>query len=87
MASSLFPQHSQVPQNNRTSQAFNVYNQVKQLAGGNPEALFNMMFNSNPQFKQFVLNNQGKTPQQIARENGIDINQLQSMIGDNNGRQ
>lgn len=79
MASSLFPQHS-----NQTAQPSNPLAsrlaQVKQMANGNPQSLFNSMMQSNPNFKRFVQNNQGKTPQQIAKENGFDFNQLQSLF-------
>lgn len=31
------------------------------------------MMKSNPQFAQFVEQNRGKSPEQIAKENGIDL--------------
>jgi len=46
----------------------------------NPEALFQTMLNSNPQFAQFVQQNQGKTVEQIASAYGIDLNQIQQLL-------
>lgn len=50
--------------------------QARQMAGGNPQALFNSMMASNPRFREFVQDNAGKTPQQIASEHGIDMAQV-----------
>lgn len=46
-----------------------------------PEAVFAALMGSNPQFRQFVEQNRGKTPEQIAREHGIDFSALQSKFG------
>lgn len=46
------------------------------LTGKNPDEYFNELMQKNPQFRQFVESNRGKTPEQIASENGIDINLL-----------
>lgn len=46
------------------------------LTGKNPDEYFNELMRNNPQFRQFVEANRGKTPEQIAGENGIDINLL-----------
>lgn len=43
-----------------------------------PNAVFNALMGSNPQFRQFVEQNRGKSPEQIAREHGIDFAALQS---------
>lgn len=53
---------------------------LKALAGGNPQAAFNMMMQSNPQFRQFVEQNQGKSPEQIAQSYGIDMNQVRQFM-------
>lgn len=42
------------------------------LEGKNPDAVFNEMMQNNPDFRKFVESNRGKSPEQIARENGID---------------
>lgn len=46
------------------------------VAGKNPDTMFSDLYNNNPQFRQFVDANKGKSPEQIAQENGIDINLL-----------
>lgn len=48
-------------------------NDLVQIAKGNPDAVFNSLMQSNPQFARFINANKGKTPEQIARENGIDL--------------
>lgn len=72
MASSLFP--------NKTNSILSAVNTVKGLAGRNPQVLFNQMYSSNPQFKQFADSMQGKTPEQAFREYGIDYNQVRGLI-------
>lgn len=64
----------QKPQtNNLLSQISQIKNMV---AGKNPDTMFSDLYNNNPQFRQFVDANKGKSPEQIAQENGIDINLL-----------
>lgn len=57
-----------------------VANILKMLRSGNPEQIAQQMMQSNPQFRQFVEANRGKTPEQVAREHGIDLNQIKSMM-------
>ena len=57
-----------------------VANLIKMLRSGNPEQAFQQMMQNNPQFRQFVEQNKGKTPEQVAREYGVDLNQLKSMM-------
>lgn len=70
-------------------QAMNVGNmgKMQQIAGvmqmlktGNPEQIAQQMMQSNPRFKQFMEQNKGKSPEQVARENGIDLSQLKNMM-------
>lgn len=42
------------------------------LAKGNPQELYDNMLKTNPQFAQFVKDNEGKTPEEIAKANNID---------------
>ena len=58
----------------------NVLNGVKAMSQGNVQGMARMMMNSNPQFAQFVNQNKGKSFEQIASENGIDVNQLKSIL-------
>lgn len=53
---------------------------MKMLQSGNPEQVFQHMMQNNPQFRQFVETNKGKTPEQVAWENGIDLSQFKNMI-------
>lgn len=53
---------------------------LKAMAGGNPQAAFNLLMQQNPQFKQFLQANQGKSPEEIARAYGIDINQINNLL-------
>lgn len=63
--------------NNKMAQAMQV---MKMLRSGNPEQIAQQMMQNNPQFRQFVEANKGKTPEQVAREYGVDLNQLKSMM-------
>lgn len=54
---------------------------IKQMMQGKaPGAVYEMMMKSNPQFASFVNANRGKTPEQIARENGIDPASLKQLL-------
>lgn len=73
--------------NNPILQALNVAKNLnsaaamfQNLKNGNPDALFNTMYNSNPEFRRFVDANKGKSPEQIAQENGVDLGQLQNFM-------
>ena len=57
-----------------------VANLMKMLRSGNPEQIAQQMMQSNPQFRQFVEANKGKTPEQVAQEHGIDLNQFKNMM-------
>lgn len=57
-----------------------VANVLKMLRSGNPDQIAQQMMQSNPQFRQFVEANKGKTPEQVAREHGIDLSQFKSMM-------
>lgn len=43
------------------------------LKNGNPEMIAMQMMQSNPRFAAFMQQNQGKTPEQVAKENGLDL--------------
>lgn len=63
--------------NNKMAQAMQV---MKMLRSGNPEQIAQQMMQNNPQFRQFVEQNKGKTPEQVAKEHGIDLNQFKNMM-------
>ena len=70
MSSSLF----------RRSQPQSQVQQLKQLAQGNPQGLYNRLMSTNPQFRDFVQSNAGKTPQQIAQEHGIPWGDVENLL-------
>lgn len=47
---------------------------------GNPDKVAQLLMRKNQQFASFVQANRGKTPQQIARENGIDWGIIQQLM-------
>ena len=49
--------------------------QILQMVRGikDPDGMFDSLMQNNPQFRDFVAANRGKTPEQIAQENGIDL--------------
>ena len=63
--------------NNKMTQAMQI---IKQLRNGNPEQIAHQMMNNNPNFRKFVDDNKGKTPEQVAKEHGIDLSQIMGMI-------
>lgn len=46
--------------------------QLASLMKGDPNKVYQDMLKNNPQFAKFVKDNEGKTPEQIAKDNGID---------------
>lgn len=46
---------------------------VQAMRAAGPEQVMEKMMQSNPQFAQFVEQNRGKSPEQIAREHGVDL--------------
>lgn len=72
MASSLFPKNQQNP--------LQMLNSIKALANGNPQAMFNQMLNTNPQFAKFVNENKGLSPEQIAKNYGVDLSQIKNFF-------
>lgn len=64
-------------QNNIT----NLISQIQGAMGGrSPQMFFNNLMQTNPQFANFVNANQGKTPQQIASEYGLNFSQIQHLF-------
>lgn len=72
MASSLFPKNQQNP--------LQMLNSIKALANGNPQAMFNQMLNTNPQFAKFVNENKGLSPEQIAKNYGVDLSLVKNFF-------
>lgn len=53
---------------------------VKQMVGNDPDGFARQMMQNNPQFADFVRQNQGKTAQQIATEYGVDLGLLSNFL-------
>lgn len=66
--------------NSPASKMGQIANVMKMLRSGNPDQIAHQMMQSNPQFRHFVEQNKGKTPEQVAREYGVDIDQLKQMM-------
>lgn len=45
-----------------------------------PDALYERMMRTNPQFKDFVEQNKGKSTEDIAKSYGIDIRLVNSIL-------
>ena len=57
-----------------------IFGLIKQLQGGGAEQIFNQMYQSNPQFRDFANSMKGKTPQEALQENGFDYNSFKNMM-------
>lgn len=51
-------------------------NIARMLRSNNPEQIARNLMQQNPQFRAFVQANQGKSPEQVAREHGMDLGQI-----------
>lgn len=47
---------------------------------GDPNAVYQQMYQSNPQFRQFADSVKGKTPEQAFQERGLDYNQFRRFL-------
>lgn len=70
MASSLFRNSQQVNPRKGLGDLMQLANEIKR---NGPEAIFNQMYQSNPEFRKFVETNKGKSMEQIATEHNIRI--------------
>lgn len=66
--------------NNPLAMMAQIQNLQKMMQGRNPDQMYNYLIRTNPQFAQFVETNKGKTPEQIANENGIDFATLKQFL-------
>lgn len=53
---------------------------VGMLRGQNPQQVAQAFAQRNPQFAEFVRQNQGKSPEQIAADYGIDMNMVRELM-------
>ena len=66
---------------NNMQQMMQMVNGIKQMMNGqNPDTVMKLFAQKNPQFAQFLRDNQGKSPQQIAQDYGLDWNMVQGFL-------
>lgn len=66
---------------NNMRQMMQMVNGIKQMMNGqNPDTVIKMFAQKNQQFAQFLRDNQGKSPQQIAQDYGLDWNMVQGFL-------
>lgn len=78
MASTLFGSSPSPMRNSPMQQLGELAAMIR--TSGNPDKVVQLLMRKNPQFASFVQANRGKTPQQIARENGIDWGIIQQLM-------
>ena len=66
---------------NNMRQMMQMVNGIKQMMNGqNPDTVMKLFAQKNPQFAQFLRDNQGKSPQQIAQDYGLDWVMVQGFL-------
>ena len=66
---------------NNMRQMMQMVNGIKQMMNGkNPDTVIKLFAQKNPQFAQFLMGNQGKSPQQIAQDYGLDWGMIQGFL-------
>ena len=54
---------------------------IKQMMSGqNPDVVMKLFAQKNPQFAQFVKDNNGKSPEKIAKDYGLDWNVIKQFL-------
>lgn len=67
-------------QNNPLAMMGQLKQMVGMLRGQNSQQVAQAFAQRNPQFAEFVRQNQGKTPEQIAADYGIDMNMVRELM-------
>ena len=66
---------------NNMRQMMQMVNGIKQMMNAqNQDTVMKLFAQKNPQFAQFLRDNHGKSPQQIAQEYGLDWNMVQGFL-------
>ena len=66
---------------NNMRQMMQMVNGIKQMMNWqNPDTVMKLFAQKNPQFAQFLRDNQGKSPQQIAQDYGLDWGMIQGFL-------
>lgn len=68
------------PQNNPMAMMGQIRQTMSMLRSRDPRQVAQLMAQRNPQFAAFMQQNQGKTVDQIAAENGIDMNFVRELM-------
>lgn len=67
--------------NNQPKQGGNsIFSLISQLKNGDSKSVFDNLYNSNAQFRDFANSMKGKTPEQAFREKGYDYEQFKGMM-------
>ena len=54
--------------------------QLRSMMQGDPSALISNLARSNPQFAQFLAQNQGRTPEEAFKAYGYDLHEVMGLI-------
>ena len=65
------------PTSNSMARLMNIARMVK---NGNPEQIAQSLMQQNPQFRQFVEANRGKSPEQVAQEHGFNLSAIMKQL-------
>ena len=66
---------------NNMRQMMQMVNGIKQMMNGqNHDTVMKLFAQKNPQFAQFLRDNQGKSPKQIAQDYDLDWNMVQGFL-------
>ena len=68
------------PQNNPLAMMGQLKQMVGMIRGQDPRQVAQLMAQRNPQFAEFLRQNQGKSPEQIAADYGIDMNFVRDLM-------
>ena len=68
------------PKNNPLATMGQLKQMVGMIRGQDPRQLAQLMAQRNPQFAEFLRQNQGKSPEQIAADYGIDMNFVRDLM-------
>ena len=69
-----------MPQNNPLTMMSQLKQMVSMIRGQDPRQVAQLMAQRNPKFAEFLRQNQGKSPEQIAADYGIDMNLVRELI-------
>ena len=69
-----------MPQNNPLAMMGQLKQMVGMIRGQDPRQVAQLMAQRNPQFAEFLRQNQGKSPEQSAADYGIDMNLVRELM-------